>query len=867
MQQALISDQAHRLAALDPTQSFIVQAPAGSGKTGLLTERLLVLLSVVDRAPEECLAITFTRKAAFEMRDRILLALERAQNPTPPNDPYQKKLWDLARRVLERDAALGWHLFHNPNRLKIHTIDAFCMALTQRMPIVSRFGSSPQVTEAPDDLYKSAARNLLKTVEEQESWSEPLCLLLKHLDNNFSLAERLLAEMLSHRDQWLPYIGRTFSSERARALLESGLTAVIQDSLLLLEEAIPMGLEELMPLASFAAGQIKLAKHGSPIAHCATLGKDWPSHSMDDLPLWLGLAELLLTKEGSLRKTITEQQGFRAPSSITNREEQAHFKMMKDKMMACLEALQPHLLFVERLNHLRHCPPMCYQNEQWQIVEALVQLLPILTAELAVVFQEKGQVDFTEITLAAQKALGNFDEPSDLALALDYQIRHILIDEFQDTSLAQFRLLEQLTAGWQGNDGRTLFLVGDPMQSIYRFRQAEVGLFIRAREQGIGDIALIPLQLTTNFRSDPELITWTNTTFSAQFPAQDNITASAVKFHPSQAARKQEGQAYAEHYDVTVETESEQIVQLIQKEQARDTSADIAILVRSRSHLQRIIPALERAGIVYQGIDLMLLVDQSVVQDLMALTKALLHLGDRIAWLALLRSPLCGLTLADLYFIAHKDFKYPLWQRIQSYSSLTGLSTEGQAILTRVVPILAQALANTHRDPLRKWIADAWNALSQNDPKVDIQQHPEAAAFLDILEETDVDFFEVGRLEKRMKSLYAKPMLAAPGSVQIMTIHKAKGLEFDTVIVPGIGRKSMADSSKLLLWEERVSATYSPESYFMLAPIKSVGSLQDPIYQFLRREEAQRAKYEAVRLAYVAATRARKRLYWLVHEA
>ena len=116
-------------------------------------------------------------------------------------------------------------------------------------------------------------------------------------------------------------------------------------------------------------------------------------------------------------------------------------------------------------------------------------------------------------------------------------LRHILVDEFQDTSLAQFQLLEKLTAGWEEGDGRTLFVVGDPMQSIYRFRDAEVGLFIAARERGVGNVPLTPLRFTRNFRATPALVSWTNTVFAQVLAPADDLRSGAVTFAPSVAAR------------------------------------------------------------------------------------------------------------------------------------------------------------------------------------------------------------------------------------------------------------------------------------------------------------------------------------------
>ncbi|MBN3585199.1 UvrD-helicase domain-containing protein, partial [Algoriphagus aestuarii] len=132
-----------------------------------------------------------------------------------------------------------------------------------------------------------------------------------------------------------------------------------------------------------------------------------------------------------------------------------------------------------------------------------------------------GATDYSAISQAALMALGEEDEPSDIALQLDYRIRHILVDEFQDTASPQLRLLEKLTAGWQPGDGRTLFIVGDGMQSCYGFRNANVGLFLDARQRGIGSVHLQALDLRVNFRSQAGIVKWVNSTFHCAFPPQD----------------------------------------------------------------------------------------------------------------------------------------------------------------------------------------------------------------------------------------------------------------------------------------------------------------------------------------------------------
>jgi len=140
-----LADAEARETALDPARSFIVQAPAGSGKTELLTNRYLALLARVDH-PEEVLAITFTRKAAAEMRNRIIRALADAATGVVPDETHKQRMVTLAREALARDAERGWNLLRQPQRLRISTIDALCAGLTRQMPVLSRTGGPARIT-------------------------------------------------------------------------------------------------------------------------------------------------------------------------------------------------------------------------------------------------------------------------------------------------------------------------------------------------------------------------------------------------------------------------------------------------------------------------------------------------------------------------------------------------------------------------------------------------------------------------------------------------------------------------------------------------------------------------------------------------
>ncbi|MFP5307566.1 MAG: UvrD-helicase domain-containing protein, partial [Gammaproteobacteria bacterium] len=217
---APIADAAQRAAALDPTRSFIVQAPAGSGKTELLTQRLLVLLATVDE-PEEVIAMTFTRKAASEMRGRVFEAVRRALDDAPPADAHKRHTWQLARATLARSRERGWRLEDNPQRLRVLTIDALCAQITQQSPLTAGFGGRVQVTEFAEPLYREAARALIASIEDDPRAAAPVTRVLRHFDNRTAVLEQQLIGLLARRDQWLPLV--THERRAPRELLESTL--------------------------------------------------------------------------------------------------------------------------------------------------------------------------------------------------------------------------------------------------------------------------------------------------------------------------------------------------------------------------------------------------------------------------------------------------------------------------------------------------------------------------------------------------------------------------------------------------------------------------------------------------------------------
>ncbi len=858
MTELTVPDEIARRQALDPACSFIVQAPAGAGKTELLTQRFLVLLATVER-PEEILAITFTKKAATEMRARVLDALAQAADDTLPEAAHKRRTWELARRARERDAKLGWRIEENPGRLGIQTIDSFCLGLARQMPLLARFGVPPSIVEDADELYRQAAQATLALLDDTGPHAQAIERLLRHLDNDARRTAGMLVEMLKRRDQWLRRVG---NRERLkRETLEAALANVVSDALADLQRHVPPELTgEIAYNASIAAANLLAASAESPILACRDLTHC--AFGSEQLVTWCGIATLLLTEEGNWRKSITKKHGFASKSDGKTAAEKSANDEAKLRLLALIEKLSGHPEFMRRLHQLRTLPPVCYDDQQWEVLQALVTVLPVAAAQLKLVFAERGGVDFTEVAQGALAALGEPEAPTDLLLALDYRLHHVLVDEFQDTSFGQRELLERLTAGWMPGDGRTLFLVGDPMQSIYRFREAEVGLYLRAAREGIGGVALTKLTLSSNFRSQAGVVEWVNHAFEKVFPKTEDITAGAVRYAPCEPVKPAlPGEAVTVHpcFGRNWTAEAEKVVALVQAAQTQDMQQTTAILVRGRQHLVAIVSQLKRAGLRFRAIEIEHLAERQIVQDLLALTQALLHPANRTAWLALLRAPWCGLTLADLHALAAQNQTAAIWDLIRDAANVQRLSADGQRRLLALHTVLGAALENRGRANLRRHVEGVWLALGGPACVRDETELADAEVYFRLLEDLDSGSADLGRVAEQVQRLFAAADVEADDRLQIMTIHKAKGLEFDTVIVPGLGRRPRGESVRLLAWTERARGHDAPD--LLLAPIHATGSQGDPIADYLRDLEQARARNEDARLLYVAATRARQRLH------
>lgn len=819
-----------RSLAIDPRRSMLLLAPAGAGKTTTLQLRLLSCLTTAER-PEEVLAITFTNKAAAEIMERVVGSLLHANAGVEPTQAHELVVYQLARLVLERDKQLGWNLLLNPSRLRIMTFDSFCAFLASKTPMMSGIGGG-KTTDDTTSIYRPAILDTLKSVNDNdipEALAEALQAVLTFSKNRFELLIPMFEALLAKRDQWASKI-LTLDVDRMQAAV-SGL--VLQEATEALATIKGTEIESCMDCLQEASGYLE--------------GFEWaqvkPEFGTDAecLAYMRQFADFIMTKDGKVRSLVNVKNGFPAKHIMT--------KGMNE-LLSGIKTSDRAGAFADALSTIVTLPDTEYPERAAVMSHHFTVILRYLLANLTLTFESKNALDFPEIAQRAIQSLGSEEAVGDALLDED-RITHIMVDEFQDTNQAQYDLLMSLTAHWEPEDGRSIFLCGDGFQSIYYFRGSNLDLFTTLVDSGrFGAKALEVNRLVVNFRSAPGVVEWNNKIYAEVFKD------SSYPFVPSVPFRDVEGGMQIHAMTTGPIGEAIEVAEVAKRSLQDSPEKSVAILVRSRSHLKHILPALKDAGIEATGQNIDPIGTSAPVSEVIALTRALWHKADRTHWLALLRAAFVGLSWADTHVVAMGGSV--VIEALKSEAVHAKLSADGLSRVTGLLNVLAGVERSSRGTELSWAVKSAWVALGGPATVVEGQMDDVETIFRLLTEYTSTgDLVDPHAFFRAIEKVYASPKA---GSVTVMTLHGSKGLEFDVVLIPGLSRAKAREDSPLFYWRQI-------EGTFSIVPNLGDDDPTTPesrLYNFFGKKVRNDVAQETGRMAYVGTTRAKLECHMFV---
>jgi ATP-dependent helicase/nuclease subunit A len=837
-----------QIAAANPQENTWLTANAGSGKTRVLTDRVArLLLGGAD--PMGILCLTYTKAAAAEMQNRLFQTLGRWA--MAPDDALRNSLESLGETGLTDDhlreaRRLFAKAIETPGGIRIQTIHSFCAALLRRFPLEA--GVGPGFAEIDD----RSARLLQQEILEEMALGPDAGALDGFLAWSSGEVGKLLGSIIGARAD---FAAAPRGDDLRRAL------------------GVPDGLDEAGVLARVFLG----GEDGLIQALVAALAKGGPAdlrirqRLLAILPLQPDMATLAALENefltGAATKTPFSAKVGAVPSKAA-RPALGTLADQIDKLMLRVEAARADRLALALARK----------------TEALHRFARAFLRRYQAAKDRRGWVDFDDLVVLATGLLSDPSLSAWVLFRLDGGIQHVLVDEAQDTSPAQWRLIQLLTAEFTAGIGRhdkprTLFVVGDKKQSIYSFQGADVTAFDAVRDrfgQAFRDAGstLHLRPLLHSFRSSPAILRLVDLTFRGDLagamggaPLHEAHFADLpgrVDFWPPEAKPEKAERGDWFHPEDRTGAESEKTVLACQVAESirdmidqgvqirdRDTwrpmhEGDVLILVRARQDglFDALIRACKSAGLQIAGADRLKLTEELAVRDILALLAFLNTQDDSLSLATALRSPLFGLTEADLFRLAHGRDGV-LWERLRRDDRLAGVRAvlddlRSQSDFLRPYELIDRIL--TRHDGRRLLLGrlgaeaeDGIDELLSQALAYEQIEVPSLTGFLVWLTSGEVE---------------AKRQAEAEGHrIRVMTVHGAKGLEAPVVILPDTADRRPKDEGTILV----------PEG---APPIWALGSAEaTALQQRSRQDRAARQEAESLRLLYVAATRAR---CWLI---
>lgn len=811
-----ICDQSQRQLAQDLTYSCVVRAPAGSGKTELLVQRTLRALLVVEQ-PEEVLLLTFTNKAVQELQHRVTLWL---CSPCPPEKSLPETA-QLAEAVKQRSRSKGWELELCPSRLQIFTLDAYFSHLYHLFN-TEKNGQACQLLADPKSFYESILDTTLEQLFDDQEGAE----LLQIFQRPISGLRQLFLNLTLSRDRWLSTL---YQKEQ-----DSDLQQHLIKELGILEE-----------LTAAVATQRDTAA-----AFISQYDNTWPySLSPSGLDYWRCWAQVLLTEKGAWRQSFRQQQGVPPLAQIHswhNPQHRSEAVLALAELSACLQQ-SPIAYALLRL--LRSCP----KSLAPQMPQALASALKKWVALITMVKKEQRVADFIDLTLTVASFFHQPETSSQLEAFVDKKITHLLIDEIQDLSRVQFEIIKALLQNFCYRPEKSAFMVGDPQQAIYHFRGAHIGVFSDFEALSLDGLPKKNCLLQSNFRSSPELVTFVSSWAQQRFGAHSSQWLGIDKALNSQPVRHIKGQVRA-LLSPCPHTEAALLLSEIIKRQKNDPEKVIAVLARDRASLAPLMALLNRHHINYDAGDMLAYSQYAFFVDLKYLIAVILNPREKSYWLPLLRSTWLRASFDDIY----QFFQQPK-ERFWDGGALDQYSLLFQQDYRMLQELECRFAPFKHRSPFGRFWDALWHHMglpeSLSAQEKNIWQ---TVALFMRAQDWQID---CATLLKEMvvfvDRLQQPPHLGSQKiNLKLLTIHKAKGLEFDIVILPQLAAKLPTHERPFLLEVPIADHVF----WALNAPEQSTW------FDFFDGVLKQQQDHEFERLLYVAMTRAKQELLLSANE-
>lgn len=844
--------------ALNTTHHICVTAGAGSGKTTVLVERYLKILQEGNVTPREIVAITFTEKAAAEMKERVIERLKEEEIPPKPADALGKQAGE-DENIDRRES------FHaQMNTAPISTIHAFCTRILREFPFQAKVPANFSILQGIDQklLLQQTVQKTLKDIatNTDDEHRDELTRLLQRCGSRQNLVN-LLFTMVDQRETIENLKKKIYGRFPSDAEIRRNWEKLIIEQL---TEDFDGWISEwvccLKVVLAVAKGKKNAAKVKNLTQQLASDIEAGPQchpaaeRSSAVLEHLKEISDLITTKAGDIAKK--DFLGLNVDT--TELEAEINF-------------------LVSAAKKIKAIPP---PNEDDDFLIATTRDLLKLYEGIKKAYQREklsqGKLDYTDLQIETRDLLQSNEEIRQKLIA---RYKYYMVDEYQDINRLQSELVMLLTNDLQCAN---VFLVGDEKQGIYGFRGADIQVFNETREK-ICDLEGKAIGLRENFRSLQDVVGFVNLFFQGLM-GNGSESEFEVTYESLVKARKDDASGAVEIIlsDKNMEQEGDEgvnenalIANCIKSMKAKGTKyGDIALLIRNRTHLPDIERALLEEGIPYLTTGGIGFYQRQEIYDIWNYLKFLdAPTGNDVPLAAILRGPCFGVSDTEMYEISQQQGE-DFWDKTQKYLEHTATASDALKIATaclkkhqqiaRRLPVnqliltivnetgLIGTLKTGKQGPQRwanyqKLLDLARSRDSEITPTAGDMRAPEGRQTL----ASFIKFLDV-LIDEEPREGQA-PIERSEAAVNIMTIHAAKGLEFPVVILPCLERGAQSEREPFI--DERLGIGFSP-----FKPEDDYLRSEPSIVKFMKSRAQAKAEAEKKRLFYVGATRAEDRL-------